>query len=160
MDEGPIGVVPSPEFFVFFSLDGGVRHGSATHQPFFCFFVLIPVNHRTEKNPWVLEVHCFWSFFSRSPPQKYFGILKKVETNRKLGGNFPGRELVVIFAQNPFCLQKREPISPKVSCRVLTGPGVSKGRGCSWGTPRIREDWGTLWKIRGSTTPPKQNPIS
>ena len=42
--------------------------------------------------------------------------------------------------------------------RVLKGPGVSKGRGCSWGTLRIPfgkigEPQGTLGKIRGITTP-------
>ena len=37
--------------------------------------------------------------------------------------------------------------------RVLKGGGVSKGRGCSWGTLRIpREFWGTLGNIR--ETPP------
>ena len=32
--------------------------------------------------------------------------------------------------------------------------------GNNWGTLRIpREDWGTLGKIRGITTPPFKNPI-
>ena len=30
-----------------------------------------------------------------------------------------------------------ETLSSKSSYRVLKGPGVSKGRGCSWGTLRI-----------------------
>ena len=38
-------------------------------------------------------------------------------------------------------------------CRVL------KGRGVNWGTLRIpKEDWGTLGKITGITTPPLKNP--
>ena len=38
--------------------------------------------------------------------------------------------------------------------RVLKGGGCSRGGG-NWGTLRIpREDWGTLGKIRGITTPP------
>ena len=45
-----------------------------------------------------------------------------------------------------------------MGCRVLKGPGVFKGRGCSWGTLRIvRKDWGSLGKIFQISTPPKTN---
>ena len=45
-------------------------------------------------------------------------------------------------------------------CRVLKGPGGVQGEGVLLGKPKDsgREDWGTLGKIRGITTPLK-NPI-
>ena len=44
---------------------------------------------------------------------------------------------------------------PPNGCRVLKGEGLFKGRGYL-GNPKdsVWEDWGTLGKIRGITTPP------
>ena len=55
-------------------------------------------------------------------------------------------------------IEKQPLPSPSLTYRVLKG-GCPRGGG-NWGTLRIpRENWGTLRKIRGITTPPGQNPI-